>query len=644
MKLTPYNLYKGIRYLKNYGWKEFVIRLKEKNEPQNISYQKWYQSHCATSEEIARQRKEIIKWKNVPKISVLMPINQISEEYFRQTLESVQEQSLDNWELCIIDLTQTPFEENKIEAIASSYASCDERIKYKHVEHGERTKEKIACIFAGISGDYIALVRQGDLLAPNAFYEVAMAVCSPKRIRQSGIHWESYLEKLEKNTIFQAKECGIPEFIYTDEDKIKADTSEHCEPYFKPDFSIDLLRSYNYISHLCVIRKTLFEDVGMFVGEFGAEQEYDFIFKCVEKAKRIVHIPKILYHCRMQGELYLENQNRNEYDSNNGRKVVEAHLKRMNVLAEVKQTENVGVYRIKYKSKGTPIVSILIPNKDEVEALKKCLDSIVKTTYSNLEIIVIENNSILEETFAFYKKLETDGMTNAKGENISVKVVTWKIKGSFNYSAINNYGASFAKGEYLVLLNNDVEILTADWLEEMLGICQRPEVAIVGARLFYPDDSIQHAGIVVGIGGHARGVAANMLTGFQRIHEGYLHKATIQANYSAVTAAFMMIRKSVFDEVGTFTEQLAVAFNDVDLCLKARRLGYEIVYNPYVEAYHYESKSRGQEDSEEKVRRFQTEIEYMRTEWNDILRYGDPYYNPNFSRVKNDYSLNGMDL
>ena len=184
-----------------------------------------------------------------------------------------------------------------------------------------------------------------------------------------------------------------------------------------------------------------------------------------------------------------------------------------------------------------------------------------------------------------------------------------------------------------------MEILTAEWIEEMLGVCQRPEVAIVGARLYYPDDSIQHAGIVVGIGGHARGVAANMLTGIQRKSDGYLHKAAIQANYSAVTAAFLMIEKKVFDEVGTFTEQLSVAFNDVDLCLKTRKLGYEIVYNPYIEAYHYESKSRGQEDSKEKVRRFQTEIEYMRTEWNDILRYGDPYYNPNLTLDNSDFSL-----
>lgn len=642
MKPTPYNLYKGIRYLKNYGWKEFVIRLKEKSEPEDIAYQDWYLAHCATEEELNRQRKESSKWKNAPKISILVPAYKTPEEYLRQMIASVQRQSFSNWELCIADATE-PACGGTVKEIVASYAREDERIVYRHLEKNEGIAGNTNQALQLATGDYIALLDHDDLLAPDALYEAAKAICFPEKIKQSGVHWDTYMEKLTETGAFCAGECGVPDFIYTDEDKVTEDVSEHYAPHFKPDFSIDLLRSNNYITHLCVIKKELAEAAGGFRELFEGAQDYDFIFRCVEQAKRIVHIPKVLYHWRMHEGSTAGNQDSKSYAFDAGKEVVAAHLERMKIPAEVSLTENLGFYRVHYQVKGNPLVSILIPNKDEVETLQKCLASIAKSTYTNIEIIIIENNSVEEETFAFYQKLEKEGITNRNGNRIPLQVVTWESGGIFNYSAINNYGVKFASGEYLILLNNDIEILTEGWIEEMLGTCQRPEVAIVGARLYYPDDSIQHAGIVVGIGGHARGAASNMLVGTRRIHDGYLHKAGIQLNYSAVTAACLMIEKAVFDEVGGFTEKLTVAFNDVELCLKVRKAGYQIVYNPYVEAYHYESKSRGQEDSEEKLRRFQTEIEYMRTTWNDILRYGDPFYNPNFSRVKCDYSLNGMD-
>lgn len=642
MKPTPYNLYKGIRYLKNYGWKEFLIRLKEKSEPEDIAYQDWYLAHCATEEELNRQRKESSKWKNAPKISILVPAYKTPEEYLRQMIASVQRQSFSNWELCIADATE-PACGGTVKEIVASYAREDARIVYRHLEKNEGIAGNTNQALQLATGDYIALLDHDDLLAPDALYEAAKAICFPEKIRQSGVHWDTYMEKLTESGAFCAGECGVPDFIYTDEDKVTEDVSEHYAPHFKPDFSIDLLRSNNYITHLCVIKKELAEAAGGFRELFEGAQDYDFIFRCVEQAKRIVHIPKVLYHWRMHEGSTAGNQDSKSYAFDAGKEVVAAHLERMKIPAEVSLTENLGFYRVHYQVKGNPLVSILIPNKDEVETLQKCLASIAKSTYTNIEIIIIENNSVEEETFAFYQKLEKEGITNRNGNRIPLQVVTWESGGIFNYSAINNYGVKFASGEYLILLNNDIEILTEGWIEEMLGTCQRPEVAIVGARLYYPDDSIQHAGIVVGIGGHARGAASNMLVGTRRIHDGYLHKAGIQLNYSAVTAACLMIEKAVFDEVGGFTEKLTVAFNDVELCLKVRKAGYQIVYDPYVEAYHYESKSRGQEDSEEKLRRFQTEIEYMRTTWNDILRYGDPFYNPNFSRVKCDYSLNGMD-
>lgn len=640
MKPTPYNIYKGIRYLKNYGWKEFVIRLKEKSEPEDIAYQDWYLAHCVAEEELIRQKKESAKWKQAPKISILVPAYKTPEEYLRQMIASVQEQSYANWELCIADATES---EDGVKEIVESFAKEDDRIVYRHLEKNEGIAGNTNQAFKMATGAYIALLDHDDLLAPDALYEAAKAICFPEKVKQSGVHWDTYMGKLTECGGFRAKEQGVPDFIYTDEDKVTEDVSEHYAPHFKPDFSIDLLRSNNYITHLCVIKKELAEAAGGFREAFEGAQDYDFIFRCVEQAERIVHIPKVLYHWRMHEGSTAGNQESKSYAFDAGKEVVAAHLERMKIPAEVSLTENLGFYRVRYQVTGNPLVSILIPNKDEVDTLQKCLASVAKSTYTNIEIIVIENNSVDEKTFQFYRELGKNGITNRNGCKIPLQVVTWESGGIFNYSAINNYGAQFAKGEYLVLLNNDIEILTEGWLEEMLGTCQRPEVAIVGARLYYPDDSIQHAGIVVGIGGHARGAASNMLVGTRRIHDGYLHKAGIQLNYSAVTAACLMMKKAVFDEVGGFTEKLTVAFNDVELCLKARKAGYQIVYDPYVEAYHYESKSRGQEDSEEKLRRFQTEIEFMRTTWNDILRYGDPFYNPNFSRVKCDYSLNGMD-
>ena len=275
------------------------------------------------------------------------------------------------------------------------------------------------------------------------------------------------------------------------------------------------------------------------------------------------------------------------------------------------------------------------------ESLDKCLKSIATGTYDNVEVIIIENNSTEPETFEYYKSLPEQYDGKFEG---GIKVVSWESNGLFNYSAINNYGRANAKGEYLVLLNNDIEIISRDWIEEMLSVCTRKDAGIVGAKLYYPDDTIQHAGIVAAIGGHARGVASNMLVGLDCYGDGgYMHKASVMQDYSAVTAACLMIKASVYDQIGGFEERLTVAFDDVDLCLKARKAGYLVVYDPYVEAYHHESKSRGQEDTVEKVRRFQDEIEYMRSKWNDIMCYGDPYYNPNLSRIKNDYSLNGMD-
>ena len=290
---------------------------------------------------------------------------------------------------------------------------------------------------------------------------------------------------------------------------------------------------------------------------------------------------------------------------------------------EVSHTKDLGFYKVKYSVQGKPLVSIIIPNKDQVEALAQCLESVGKSSYPNYEIIIVENNSENKETFAFYQQIQSE----------RIRVVVWE--GEFNYSGINNYGVKYAKGDYLILLNNDIEVIAKDWMEEMLGNCQREDVGVVGAKLYYPDDTIQHAGIVVGIGG----VAGAVFVGMPGAYSGYFHKASIQQNLSAVTAACMMVKRTVYEELGGLEEKLKVAFNDVDFCLRVREKGYLVVYNPAVELYHYESKSRGVEDSKQKVRRFQNEIEYMRKHWLKLLKDGDPMYNPNLTLTKWDYTL-----
>ena len=308
-----------------------------------------------------------------------------------------------------------------------------------------------------------------------------------------------------------------------------------------------------------------------------------------------------------------------------GRRAIQAHLARSGVKGTVSSTKDLGFYRVEYPVQGEPLISVLIPNRDQKETLEKCLNSIWdKTTYSNYEILVVENNSTSEEIFRYYREIE---------KRPNVRVITWK--GEFNYSAINNFGEKSARGEYLLFLNNDVEVINPRWMEELLGNCQRREVGIVGAKLYYPDDTIQHAGTIIGIGG----IAGHAFLNMPRSRTGYLHKASIQMDLSAVTAACMMMKRSVFRQLGGFEERLAVAFNDVDLCLRTVQAGYLVVYNPAVELYHYESKSRGAEDSEEKVRRFQTEIEFMRNRWMDLLKKGDPYYNRNLTLSKWNYSL-----
>lgn len=450
---------------------------------------------------------------------------------------------------------------------------------------------------------------------------------------------------VEHASLLHAQEKDVEyEMIYTDEDKVDMEGKTHFQPHFKPDINIDLLRSNNYITHFTMVSRALLERVGGIRAEFDGAQDYDFILRCVEQAKAVGHVPRILYHWRCHQESTSSNPFSKQYAVDAGKRAIEEHLKRAGVTGEVVATKDMGFYTVRYPVAGEPLVSVIIPNKDEVESLKKCLAAIEKSSYRNYEVIIVENNSS-DETFAYYKSIapdgsEKDGVTRyegtlAGGQRLCVAV--WKD--GFNYSKLNNFGVLFAKGEYLILMNNDIEMISTEWMSELLGTCQRAEVGVVGAKLYYPDDTVQHAGIVVGIGGNVRGIGQNMFAGLRRERSGYLHKASLTMDYSAVTAACLMTKRNVYEQVGGFTEELTVAFNDVDFCLKVRALGMLVVYQPRVQAYHYESKSRGSEDTPEKVARFQREIEYMREKWIGILKNGDPYYNPNFSPYATDYAL-----
>ena len=589
-RLTPYNIKKGVRYLKHYGVKGFYARLLERFEEREVEYQEWYEKHKPSEEELARQRKK--KWKDPVVISVLVPAYRTPEVFLKQMMESVLLQTYPYLELCIADGSGT---DDSVEKVVKEYQKKDPRVRYRRLEKNEGIAGNTNAAIEMASGEYLALFDHDDLLSPNALFEVASAIEKEKA-----------------------------DVIYTDEDKVTSDLKEHFQPHFKPDFNPDLLCANNYICHLFVVKRSLALKLGGQDPAYDGAQDYDFIFRCTENAEKIVHVAKILYHWRVHQASTADNPSSKLYAFDAGKRAIEAHLARTGAKAEVSHTKDLGFYRVKYQVQGNPLVSIVIPNKDEKETLKKCLESIwKKNSYSNSEIILVENNSTTQEIRDYYKEL--DGKER-------VRVVYWDKE--FNYSAINNFGISHAKGEYILCLNNDITVISPDWMEELLANCQRPEVGIVGARLYYPDNTIQHAGIVLGMGG----CAGSLFVGLARSRGGYLHKAALQQDLSAVTAACFMVKKEVFEKAGGFEEKLAVAFNDVDFCLKVRHAGYLVVYDPYAELYHHESKTRGYENTEAKKRRFQEEIEYMRCHWMpDILR--DPYYNENLSLKASDYSL-----
>ena len=545
-------------------------------------------------DEAALEKQRHHHFEYSPLISVAVPAYRTPEKFLAQMIDSLLAQTYGNWELCIANGSP---EDSAMKKVLEEYTKKDSRIRVSELTENKGIAGNTNAALEMAQGEFVGLLDHDDLLAPNALYEIVRALDEDRNL----------------------------DAVYTDEDKVTTELDEHFQPHLKPDFNLDLLRSNNYICHFFVVRRSIVQKVGGFCQEFDGAQDHDFIFRCIETAEKVGHIPEILYHWRTHKASTADNPASKMYAFDAGKRAIEAHLKRTGTEGIVSHTPDLGFFRVKYPVQGQPLVSVIIPNKDEKETLKACIDSIrEKTEYPNYEIIIVENNSTTDEIFQYYKELSQDPR---------IRLLRWKKE--FNYSAINNYGVRHANGEYLLFLNNDVTVITPGWIKELLGVCQRPEVGAAGVKLIYPDNTIQHAGCVIGLGG----IAGHMFVDMPANRTGYLHKASILQDMSAVTAACMMMKRTAFEEAGGFTEKLSVAFNDVDLCLKVRKNHKLIVYDPYVQLYHMESKTRGAEDNKEKVRRFQEEIEYMRCQWIDILKKGDPYYNKNLSLTKWNYSL-----
>lgn len=583
---------KGLRCLHENGWKYTWGKVKNKLKNRQ-DFSALANKPLFTEQELAEQRKH--QFPKSIKFSIVVPLFNTPEKFLREMIQSVIDQTYANWELCLADGSDA--EHGLVEKICRQYAKKDSRIKYKKLEKNLGISGNTNACLEMANGDYIGLFDHDDLLHQAALYEVMRAIC----------------------------EQGA-DFIYTDENTFHNSPKDAFCPHFKPEFSPDTLRSYNYICHFVVFRHELMNDAGKFRSEFDGSQDYDMVLRLTEKAKKIVHIPEILYYWRAHQNSVASDISAKPYTLNAAKKALTEHLEREHLDGEVMDSTILSTYKIQYAIKKSPKVSIVIPNMDHIEVLRTCIDSILdKTTYENYEIIIIENNSKNEETFSYYRELE---------KNSRVKIVNWI--GKFNYSAINNFGVQQAvTGEYITLLNNDIEVITPDWIEQMLMFAQRTDVGAVGAMLYYPDETIQHAGVILGVGG----VAGHSHKNFNRGSYGYMSRATIVQNLSAVTFACVMIPRHVWDEVGGLDESFAVAFNDVDMCMRIRKAGYLIVWTPYAELYHYESKSRGLEDTPEKKKRFEGEVKLFQERWKAELAAGDPYYNPNLSLEREDFSL-----
>lgn len=550
-----------------------------------------------TAEE--RKRQGETKFPREMKFSILVPLYNTPKDFLADMIASVLNQTYGDWELCLADGSDG--EHGYVGELCQEYAGRDARIRYQKLDKNQGISGNTNRCYEMAVGNYIGLFDHDDILHPCVLFEYAKAIC----------------------------EQGA-DYLYCDEATFKNGNIEKMITlHFKPDYAIDTLRGNNYICHFSVFDRKLLEGTELFRTRFDGSQDHDMILRLTTAAEKVVHVPKLLYYWRSHKGSVASGIGAKSYAIEAARGAVSDHLERQGFhnfeIISTRAFET--IFRIKYKLTACPKVSIIIANKDHPGDLERCITSILdKSTYENYEIIIVENNSTGGEIQEYYKEIER--LPN-------VKVVTYE--GGFNYSAINNYGVSFAKGEYLLLLNNDTQVISINWLEELLMYGQRSDVGAVGAKLYYEDKTIQHAGIVIGLGAHRTAGHTHYKVNYENV--GYMGKLCYSQDVTAVTGACLLVKKSLYDEMGGLDESFAVALNDVDFCLRLRQKGYLNVWNPYCELYHLESKSRGMDDVEEKAVRYNKEAEAFRLKWRKELEAGDPYYNPNFSLDRSDYSL-----
>ena len=582
-------------------WETFFIHavrgaiFREPSDGDTGDYARWIRCYDQLQRnDLKRVREQIAQFDYSPLISVLLPVYNSNLKWLRRAILSVQKQLYPRWELCIVDDAST---DRKIWPFLQRSARQDRRIKLmRRTENGHISAASNDALRLA-TGDFVALLDHDDELAPTALYFVALA--------------------LNKNRDLQ--------LLYSDEDKLE-EHNRRSEPYFKSDWNPELFLAQNFVSHLSVYRTDLIHRIGGFRIGFEGSQDYDLALRCIEQIRpeEIEHLPWVLYHWRVTNESTAGDATAKPYAQEAARRAVQEHHDRRGIAAVVTPSHDIYL-RTKYVLPAErPLVSIIIPTRDQPSALKKCVQSIFeKTDYPAYELIVLDNESYDSEALEFLADLK-------KRDGIRVE----RIDDAFNYSRLNNRGVELSRGSYVALLNNDVEVLHADWLSEMLSRAMQPKVAMVGARLWYPNGTIQHGGVILGAGG----IASHVHIGLRRGEPGYFARAHLAQDVSAVTAACALVRREVYLQVGGFDENLAVTFNDVDFCLRLREAGYRILWTPYAELIHHESATRGFDNSAPKQVRFLAEVDYMKSKWDHILQR-DPFYNPNLSLDENLFTL-----
>ncbi|MDM8541021.1 glycosyltransferase [Desulfococcaceae bacterium HSG9] len=590
-KITKFLFQRALDVLTTQGISAFYQKLKYRL----WRYERWISQNKFCTADYNLINKQIVLFRYQYKISIIMPVYNTPLRWLRKAIDSVQRQLYQNWELCIVDDASS---EKSVKRTLVSYSQKDSRIKVMSLNQNMGISGASDEALSMAKGEFIALLDHDDELSIDALYEVVKLL----------------------------NEHPTADMIYSDEDKLGLN-GKRCEPFFKPDWSPDMLLSCMYTGHFSVYRKKIVDRVGGFRTGFDGSQDYDLALRVTEKTDHIYHIPTILYHWRkIPGSVALK-ENSKTYAYSAAQKALTQAMQRRKIPCEVKEGKWLGSYRIQYEIVSHPKISILIPTKDQIGLLRKCINSILNlNTYPNYEIIIINNNSVKQETAKSLKAMAGNPLISILNDT-----------NEFNFAAINNRAARFADGDVLLFLNNDCELKEKNSLGAMAEHIQKKKIGAVGAKLIYGNHTIQHCGIILRLGAHR--AAGHHSYKFPEDNHGYFGRNSIIHNVSAVTAAAMMTETSLFNEVGGFNEKLKQAYNDVDFCLKLRAKGYLIVYTPYAVFYHHESASRGYEDTPAKAARFEKEVLYLKSEWKDVLAKGDPYYNPNLTLDREDFSL-----